>query len=125
MKSTLKKYERLECYQRAIDLAAEIVPFSKTIRPFRFGEQLSASALSISSNIAEGSYYNNDKDFVRFLRYARGSSAELDSQLLVLTRMGSSEVKLHAWREELDKIQGMLTNLQKSLEQSIERTQRK
>lgn len=116
-----KKYERLDCYQLAIRLAAEIIPFSSRIKPFRFSEQIAASAVSISSNIAEGAHYQNDKDFIRFLRYARGSAAELDSQLSILIKMGHPEINsIDKWRDEISSLQGMITNLQKYLRNTLE-----
>lgn len=113
--TVLKKYEKLECYNRAISLAAEIIPYCNELRPYRLSEQISASVLSISSNIAEGVAYQNDKDFIRFLRYARGSAAELDSQLLVLLSINKGSDQLIRWRHEVTILLAMITNLQKAI----------
>ena len=51
-------------------------------------DQLRRAACSISSNIAEGFEYQNNLEFKRFLKYAKGSSGELRSQLLILWRTG-------------------------------------
>ncbi|WPP53691.1 four helix bundle protein [Catalinimonas niigatensis] len=51
------------------------------------------AAVSISSNIAEGYEYGNNKEFVRFLRYAKGSAGELRSQLLEISRQLSGFMK--------------------------------
>ena len=40
--------------------------------------------MSISDNIAEGFEYDNNKDFIKFLRYSKGSAGELRSKLYVL-----------------------------------------
>lgn len=51
----------------------------------RFGlkSQISRSAVSIPSNIAEGSGRNSNKEFAQFLSIALGSSYELETQLVL------------------------------------------
>jgi four helix bundle protein len=51
-------------------------------------DQLRAAATSISSNIAEGFEYFNNRQFIRFLTYAKGSSSELFNQLSILHKAG-------------------------------------
>jgi four helix bundle protein len=50
--------------------------------------QLKRSILSISCNIAEGFEYSNKKDFIRFLRYSKGSSGEVFNLLTVFCKVG-------------------------------------
>jgi four helix bundle protein len=52
-------------------------------RDFGTKDQIRRSAFSISNNIAEGFEYDNNKDFIKFLRFAKGSAGELRSQLFV------------------------------------------
>jgi four helix bundle protein len=47
-------------------------------------DQLRKASISISNNIAEGFEYNNNKVFIKFLRYAKGSAGELRSNLFVM-----------------------------------------
>ena len=77
-------FEKLEVYQRSLLLAAEVVKLSAGVRPFKFADQLAKSAVSIPSNIAEGADRKSNKDFIRFLNYSSGSTAELITQLRIL-----------------------------------------
>ncbi len=49
--------------------------------------QIRRAAVSIPSNIAEGSQRGSDRDFDYFLRISKGSSAELETQLLIANRL--------------------------------------
>lgn len=77
--------------------------------------QTRRSAVSIPSNIAEGAARNSSEEFIQFLYVARGSAAELETQLLLAQRMGffsdSRPLVL------LDHIRKMLTALLRTLKQ--------
>lgn len=79
----LKTYRDLLIWKRSIDLATkvykvtEIFPKSEI---YGIVSQMRRSAVSISSNIAEGRNRGTRKDFAQFLRIALGSTAELESQ---------------------------------------------
>jgi four helix bundle protein len=62
----LFRFERLEVWQRAADLAFTLGAVSDALTEqhlYRFGEQLRAAALSISNNIAEGSGSTSTSEF--------------------------------------------------------------
>ena len=48
-----------------------------------FKNQLKRAVVSITNNIAEGSEYNNNKQFIRYLRIAKGSCAEVRNMLVL------------------------------------------
>ncbi|MGO4773776.1 four helix bundle protein [Flavobacterium sp. W22_SRS_FK3] len=55
---------------------------------FGITNQLRRDSISISSNIAVGSSRNSNKDFARFLEIAIGSAFELETQLLISSKLG-------------------------------------
>lgn len=82
-------------------------------------EQILRSALSIPSNIAEGCERGTDKDTIRFLHIAKGSCAELRTQLYLSAKMkliGNHQVQEHI--ETSKKISAKLQNLIKSFQRN-------
>ena len=108
-------YRSLMVWQKAKTLAVEIYQLTKaeTIRhDFSLIDQMRRSAVSVPSNIAEGDERKSDKDSVRFFRIAKGSLAELSTQLEIARDVGyftASQVEpLIAQCEELGKMLGAL-----------------
>ena len=83
----LQTFENLEIWKRGCRLAVDTYLTTEDSNDFRFNSQMQAAAVSISSNIAEGAERDSDKDFARFLRYAKGSCAELRTQLFIAQRV--------------------------------------
>ena len=87
----VERFEDLKVWQAAMKIAVDIFAVSETgslKNDFSTKDQIKRAAFSISSNIAEGFEYNNNKEFVRFLKYAKGSAGELRSQLYILNTLG-------------------------------------
>jgi four helix bundle protein len=82
--NTRHNFRKLEIYQRSLKLASDVLLMVDEIRPYRLGEQLAGSCISIPSNISEGADRGSDKEFVRFLQFASGSAAELETQLILV-----------------------------------------
>ncbi len=83
----IDRFEELEIWQLAIKIAVDIYKVSNIgalKSDFGAKDQIRRAASSISNNIAEGFEYNNNKEFLRFLKYAKGSAGELRSQLKIL-----------------------------------------
>lgn len=75
--------ENLEVWKRACTLAVDVCRTSGSIRIFALRNQLQRAAISVPSNIAEGADRDSNPDFVRFLRIAKGSIAEMRTQLRI------------------------------------------
>jgi four helix bundle protein len=108
----IERFEDLDLWKDAVKtgvLIYKITEEGKMARDFSARDQLRRAAISVSNNIAEGFEYNNNKAFVRFLMYAKGSAGELRSQLFVLKEAGIiEEKKFHPLWENALKLRGAL-----------------
>lgn len=84
-------FEKLDVWQRAVALSCAIYKELASVKDYGFKDQVTRSALSIASNIAEGEGRETLKDNIRFLYIARGSAAELITQLHIGLRVGFIE----------------------------------
>ena len=83
-------YKELQVWHKAMDLVVEIYKISKLLpkeETYGISDQIRRAAVSIPSNIAEGQSRNSAKEFIQFLSIARGSLAELETQLLICTKV--------------------------------------
>jgi len=85
------KYKELTVWQKSMDLVDEVYRVGRSFPPEeRYGlwSQMTRSAVSVPSNIAEGSGRTTPAEFVHFLSIARGSLYELSTQLDIAVRQG-------------------------------------
>ena len=112
-------FEKLEVWQKAIDFADLI--YNETRRfpaEERFGltNQLRRAAVSISSNIADGSSRSSKTDFARFTEIAAGSVFEAVSQAFIARRQSFfSEEQFRNIYTNAEQLSRMLSGLRKSL----------
>ena len=100
----IKTYKDLDIWQKGMDLSVLIYEVTKKFpvdEKFGLISQMRRCAVSIPSNIAEGSARNSYKEFVKFLHIALGSLAELETQLLLATRLGYLEKDFQIQTEEI------------------------
>ena len=79
----ITRFEDLECWQEARKLVRMVYSAVEKNRAFqrdlRFGGQITAAAVSIMNNIAEGWAAQSNAEFIRFLTYSRRSCAEVQN----------------------------------------------
>lgn len=118
-KQPITSYRDLEVWQRGLDLTEHVYAATSSFpeeEKFGLTAQLRRAAVAIPSNIAEGWGRAATKDYVRFLRIARGSLAEVETQLIIAHRLGYlSERVLQAMLEETTIEGKMLLSLIRSL----------
>src|SRR5688500_19483463 len=104
-KYRMNQFKELKVWQEAINLAVETYKLTKLFpsdERFNLVSQMNRSAVSISSNIAEGCGRNNPKEFRQFLGIAQGSACELESQMIISQKLDFlSETNLNKQTERL------------------------
>ena len=115
-------FERLQVWQRSMHLAEELYAIVRSFPPlelYGLSSQIRRAAVSVPSNIAEGSQRTSAKEFAHFLLIARGSLAEIQTQCLLAKRLRyiapDDAQKFYGESEEISK---MLYALHKKLTSS-------
>ena len=76
-------YRKLDVWQRSYQLTLRVCKLIKSCKGYGLKDQISRSAVSVPSNIAEGAERLTAKDNVRFLYFAKGSCGELVTQMML------------------------------------------
>lgn len=110
-------YQNLIVWQKAITLTIGAYLVTKKFpkqEQFALASQIQRAAVSIPSNIAEGSS-RGDKDFHRFLTIAFGSGMELETQMIIAKKLGYvNEKSYQEILSLLDEVMRMLNKLRSS-----------
>lgn len=110
-------FEDLEVWKRACRQAVSICRLVQEWRNFALRDQMTRSSVSVPSNIAEGYERDSDGDFRRFLKIAKGSNAELRTQLYIASELNLiSEPSRKALFSESKEISAMLQGLIRAVE---------
>ncbi|QBY03142.1 four helix bundle protein [Thalassotalea sp. HSM 43] len=113
------KFEQLTVWQRASKLTCDAYAVLANCKDFGFKDQITRSALSIPSNIAEGEERETHKESIRFLYYAKGSAGELVTQLYIGIKLKLIEPTIGlAMVKETKELAAMLAKLIKIRKQS-------
>jgi four helix bundle protein len=113
----LKGHHKLEVWKRSIEFVTTIYKLTESFpksEVYGLVQQMRKSAVSIPSNIAEGAGRNSKNEFKQFLSIAHGSTAELETQILIARNLGfigAPELLL----TELDELSKMLIGLVRAL----------
>ena len=115
----LLDYKELIVWQKSMDLVSEVYKLVKKLpkeETYVLSDQMRRSAISIPSNIAEGNARQSTKEYSYFLSVARGSIAELETQLILGERNGYWETKdVESAFELITEIRKMLTKIKHNL----------
>ena len=118
----IQTFEDLEVWKRSSLLTVTAHLSIQNLKEFALKDQIAQCSLSIPSNIAEGIERDSPQDTIRFLRIAKGSCAELRTQLFIsqkinqalsLPPLESITSMIQETREISAMLQGLIQSIQK------------
>jgi four helix bundle protein len=114
-----QSFEKLEVWKRACRLAVGGSRALRDSKQYALRDQMQRAATSIPSNIAEGAERDSRQDFIRFLRIAKGSAAELRTQCYIARKLELiSKIDADEFIRETKELSAMLQGLVRSLEKT-------
>jgi four helix bundle protein len=115
----MQTHKNLKVWQRSISLVTEIYRMTRDFpkeESYCMISQMRRAAISIPSNIAEGSARKHTREYVQFLYVSLGSAAEIETQIIISQNLGYIlSDKAGNIQAELEEIIRMLIGLIKSL----------
>lgn len=123
----VRDHRDLLVWQKGMDLVVAIYELTRRFpasEEYGLSTQMRRASVSIVSNIAEGAARRTTKDFLSFLHIARGSLAELETQVLLVERLGIAADDRHLIIRLDDMgrlINGMIRSLQTKIESKTHR----
>ena len=122
----MHQFEKLKIWQKTMDIAVHVYEISSLLpndEKFNLIHQIKKCAVSIPSNIAEGSGRNSEKEFMHFLGIANGSTFELITQLILAKRLKLvSEDLIQPTINKLVEVSNMNFSFQRTLKDKINKT---
>lgn len=116
----MHNFRKLEIWLKSMNLVTDIYQLTNTFPNCeRFGliTQMQRSAVSIPTNIAEGSSKSSNKDFARFLEMSIGSSLELETELTIsLNLKYIDSVIFESIQHKIIELQKMITGFKNKLD---------
>jgi len=108
-------FKELVVWRRSARLSADLYRHLVDLRDFGFRDQITPAGLSVPSNIAEGYGRGSTKETLRFRYYAKGSCAELQTQLYIGMEIGYIDREIgRTWVAESEELAAMLGALIKT-----------
>jgi four helix bundle protein len=118
----MKNFKNLKVWQKGMEVVKKTYDLAKCLPPEeRFGlkVQICKSAVSIPSNIAEGSAKTSKKDYKNYLEISLGSSYELETEVLIIEMLQFGDKELiKNLLKDVDEEQKMLQSFIKTIENS-------
>ena len=121
----VRSFKDLIVWQKSVDLVEAAYRLTRDFprqETYGLSSQMQRAAVSVAANIAEGSGRDSTREFIHHLAYSLGSLAEVETYLVVSTKLGYASQKSVTFLEsQSDRIGKMLRALQKALRAKLRR----
>lgn len=118
----MRNFRNLNIWKDGIALVSEIYQMAALLpedEKYGLKSQICRAAVSVPSNIAEGSSRNSEIEYKRFLEIAMGSLFEVETQLIIIKKLDLvQEDKIDRILDQVHKEQKMINNLISKLKAS-------
>jgi four helix bundle protein len=108
----MRNFKQLKIWQEGFDLAVnsfKLVSSFPREEKYALSSQITRAAVSVPSNIAEGSSRSSNKDYSRFIEISLGSTFELETQLLIAQAVNYGDTDItNTMLKDIDEEQKML-----------------
>lgn len=108
-------FKELLVWKKSIELVTEIYEITSVFpseEKFGLVSQIRRASVSVPSNIAEGNSRRSSADYIQFLKIARGSSAEVETQIIISKNLGFiEELKCNELLSKITEIMKMINGL--------------
>ena len=115
----MRNFKKLKIWQKGFEISVKSFQFVSSFpkeEKYGISSQITRSAVSIPSNVAEGSSRKSDKDYSRFLEHSLGSSFELETQVLIAQAVNFGDKPFgKLLLKEIDEEQKMLMSFMNKL----------
>ncbi len=119
----MRNYKNLEIWKLGMEIVGKVYRFSLNLpsnEKYNLVSQITRSAVSIPSNIAEGCSRRSVIDYRRFLELALGSAFELETQLLIIQNLDlTSDQSIALLLDDVNHEQRMISSLINTLSKEI------
>ncbi|OFX18684.1 MAG: four helix bundle protein [Bacteroidetes bacterium GWA2_31_9b] len=116
----MKNFKKLKIWEKGIQIVNEVYKIAQKLpekEKYGLYSQITRAAVSIPSNIAEGSSRKSEKDYYRFLEIALGSAFEVETQTVIIETLNYvNKDELSVLYNLLDEEQMMIYGLMNKLE---------
>jgi four helix bundle protein len=115
----MRNFKQLKIWQKGFEIAVNTIHYTSSLPPSeKFGlcSQMARAAISIPSNVAEGSSRSSNKDYNRYIEISLGSAFELETQILIAKKanFGNNELA-NTILKDIDEEQKMLIGFMNKL----------